>query len=106
MTISEEAESGKQISSVIHVPSQASTYVMSLLFTLCHEISRVGGHTIDRDILQHLSRAVMVGVVKVYESLLESDGVEMLQDCALQLLYNFRFMASVLSPPPTGTEVS
>jgi len=30
------------------LPLQASVYVMSLLFSLCQEISRVGGHAIDR----------------------------------------------------------
>ena len=36
------------MSSVIQVPAQSSVYVTSLLFTLCQEISRVGGHALDR----------------------------------------------------------
>lgn len=46
--ISEESESGEKVSSVIRVPAQSSVYVTSLLFALCQEINRVGGHALDR----------------------------------------------------------
>jgi hypothetical protein len=101
ITISEEAESGKQVSSIIHVPSQASTYISSLLFALSQEIGRVGGHAMDRRIIEHLSGATLVGVVKAFESLLEgleSRTVEVPQPCALQLFYNLKYLASVLTP--------
>lgn len=99
ITISEEAESGKQVSSVIRVPSQASTYISALLFTLSQEIGHVGGHALDRKILEHLSGATLVGVVKAYEHLLESLSVEVPQPCALQLFYNLKFLAGVLATP-------
>ena len=100
LTISEEAESGKKVSSIIHVPSQASTYITSLLFTLSREISRVGGHTLDRDVLQHLSEAVLVGIVKVHEDIikdLKDGGIP--QPCALQLYYNIKFVSNILTTP-------
>lgn len=57
---------------------------------------------IDRSILQHLSRAVLVEVVKTHEEFLkglENDGIEVPQQCALQLFYNLRFVASILVVP-------
>ncbi len=102
ISISEEAESGKKVSSVIQVPSQASTYVTSLLFTLCQEIGHVGGHAMEREILEHLSAATLVGVVKTHEDLLEDlagRGVAVPQPCALQLWYNLKFLLSVLALP-------
>ncbi len=36
------------MTSVIRVPSQTSVYVTSLLFALSQEISRIGGHALDR----------------------------------------------------------
>ena len=105
VTISEEAESGKKISSVIRVPSQASTYVTSLLFALCQEVGHVGGHAMDRAILEHLSAATLVGVVRAFEELLgelDSKEMDVPQPCALQLFYNVKFVASVLTLPKEG----
>lgn len=102
VTISEEAESGKKVTSVIQVPSQASTYVSAMLFALCQEIGHVGGHAMDRQILEHLNGATVVGVVKAYEALLkdlEARHIDVPQSCALQLFYNLKFVVSVLSPP-------
>lgn len=95
------------MTSVIHVPSHPSTYITSLLFTLGREISRVGGHALDKSILRHLSGAVMVGVIREHEKLLrdlEKEVVGMSQLCALQLFFNIRFLASILCLPE-GKEV-
>lgn len=56
----------------------------------------------DRSILEHLSVATLMGVVKVYEDLLvelESKAIDVPQPCALQLFYNMKFMVSVLALP-------
>ena len=56
----------------------------------------------ERGILEHLSAATLVGVVKTYEDLLEDltgKGTIVPQPCALQLWYNFKFVLSVLSFP-------
>ena len=102
ISISEEAESGKKVSSVIQVPSQSSTYISALLFALCQEIGHVGGHAMDRGILEHLSAATLVGVIKSHEDLLEDlsgRGVAVPQPCALQLWYNLKFVLSILALP-------
>lgn len=90
------------MSSVIRVPSQASTYVSALLFALSQEIGHVGGHAMDRQILEHLSGVTLLGVVEAYENLvkeLESKcTVVVPQPCALQLFYNLKFVIGVLTP--------
>ena len=62
----------------------------------------------DREILEYLSSATLVGVVRAYEDLLielDGKGMDMPQPCALQLFYDVKFLASVLSMPKEG-EVS
>ena len=101
ITISEEAESGKKVSSVIQVPSQASTYVSTLLFVLSQEIGRVGGHAMDQQVLEHLSGTALGGVVRAYGNLLEEverKGLEVPQPCALQLYFDLKYAAGVLAP--------
>jgi hypothetical protein len=103
MNILEEAENGKQVSSTIKVPSQASVYVTSLLFAACQEISRIGGHTMDRSVLQHFSGQCLRGVLEVHRTFLGSDPAtptHIHQNCALQLLFNVRFVCTVLYSPP------
>lgn len=99
--ISEEAESGKKVTSLIKVPTQASVYVTSLLFAACQEISRIGGHAIERNVLLQFSGKCLRGVLEVHRAMLTSlgSGVAMPQNCALQLLFNVRFLCSILSSP-------
>jgi len=71
-------------------------------------VGRIGCHVLDRSILHHLSSSFYVGVVKVYLELLsdlEQEGLSMSQPCALQLLFNLRFLTSILCVPE-GREVS
>ncbi|KAL5481989.1 hypothetical protein EMCRGX_G022267 [Ephydatia muelleri] len=99
ITIVEEAESGQQLSSTIRVPCQPSVYVTSLLYSVCKEISRVGSSTVDRSILEYLSSSLFGVVVTVHEQLLAEVTQNKLvvpQDCALQLLFNVRFLSRVL----------
>lgn len=102
VTIAEEAESGKQVSSEIQVPAQASVYVTALLFGLCQEISRIGGHAVHRSILLELGGRVLRGILGSYRTLLQ-DLATMPQNCALQLLFNLHFLARVL-PGPKDSE--
>lgn len=49
---STESESEMKIS----LPSMPSLYVTSILFYACEEIHRVGGHVLDKPILQNFAR--------------------------------------------------
>ncbi|CAB4014356.1 spectrin beta chain, non-erythrocytic 1 isoform X1 [Paramuricea clavata] len=77
---------------------EVSSYVTSLLFSLCEEINRVGGHAVDRSILRDLVRGLSEDVLKCYENLLarykkDKDVID--QNRALQAIFDFKFLSSV-----------
>ena len=47
MTVSVDNEDNKT-EEKIHLPFQPSNFVMSYLHTICNEIHRIGGHTLDK----------------------------------------------------------
>ncbi|KAK4812055.1 hypothetical protein QYF61_026887, partial [Mycteria americana] len=69
--IQEETESGNSVTSKIRLPVQPSWYVQCLLFSLCQEVNRVGGHTLPKVTLQELLRTCMAEVLAAYEKLVE-----------------------------------
>ena len=81
-------------------------YVTSLLFAMSQEISRVGGHTLDKSIISELSSSMFQGVLKCYQSVLKKSpeqttsdtgtSINMPQQCALQLVFNLKFLANIL----------
>ncbi|NXP41540.1 COG1 protein, partial [Leiothrix lutea] len=52
-------------------PAQPSWHVQCLLFSLCQELNRVGGHTLPKVTLQELLRSCMAEVLAAYEKLLQ-----------------------------------
>jgi len=54
---------------------------------------------LTRSVLLYLSGRVLVEVLSSYESLLSPLSSSVPQDCALQLLFNLKFTASVLATP-------
>ncbi|XP_066090084.1 conserved oligomeric Golgi complex subunit 1 [Saccopteryx bilineata] len=103
LEIQEEAESGSSITSKIRLPIQPSWYVQSFLFSLCQEINRVGGHALPKVTLQEMLKSCMVQVVAAYEKLAEEKQMQkegafpMTQNRALQLLYDLRYLNTVLT---------
>nr|XP_056704719.1 conserved oligomeric Golgi complex subunit 1 [Euleptes europaea] len=101
--IEEETESGSSIKSKIRLPVQPSWSVQALLFSLCQEVSRVGGHTLPKVILQELLKTCMTEILAGYEKLSEGkqekkEGVlPITQNRALQLLYDLRYLNIVLT---------
>lgn len=55
--------------------------------------------SLPRPVLLYLSSRVLTEVLSSYESLLGSLSSPVPQDCALQLLFNVKFTASVLATP-------
>ncbi|XP_048738272.2 conserved oligomeric Golgi complex subunit 1-like isoform X1 [Ostrea edulis] len=70
VNIEEETEDGKKITSKIKVPMQASWYVQDLLYSLCREINRVGGHAVQRGTLQQLVFKVSDEIMKCFEEVI------------------------------------
>ncbi|XP_009866809.1 PREDICTED: conserved oligomeric Golgi complex subunit 1, partial [Apaloderma vittatum] len=101
--IQEETESGNSVTSKIRLPVQPSWYVQCLLFNLCQEVNRVGGHTLPKVTLQELLRTCMAEVLAAYEKLMDqkqekkADTFPMTQNRALQLLYDLRYLSIILT---------
>ncbi|NWQ58816.1 COG1 protein, partial [Neopipo cinnamomea] len=101
--IQEETESGSSVTSKIRLPVQPSWHVQCLLFSLCQEVNRVGGHTLPKVTLQELLRACMAEVLAAYGKLMEQkqekkvDTFPLTQTRALQLLYDLRYLSIVLT---------
>ncbi|XP_072225843.1 conserved oligomeric Golgi complex subunit 1 isoform X1 [Leuresthes tenuis] len=102
LEIQEETESGSSVTSKIRLPAQPSWFVQSLLFQLCVEVNRVGGHALPRPTLQELLQACLDQALQHYHSLTEQppnrEGVfPMTQNRALQLLFDLRYLNTTLS---------
>ncbi|XP_029997370.1 conserved oligomeric Golgi complex subunit 1 isoform X3 [Sphaeramia orbicularis] len=101
LEIQEEAESGSSVTSKIRLPIQPSWFAQSLLFQLCVEVNRVGGHALPRPTLQELLQTCLSQVLNHYQSLTQQgrykDGVfPMTQNRALQLLFDLRYLNATL----------
>ncbi|KAM9346090.1 conserved oligomeric Golgi complex subunit 1 isoform 2-T2 [Symphorus nematophorus] len=101
LEIQEEAESGSSVTSKIRLPVQPSWFVQSLLFQLCVEVNRVGGHALPRPTLQELLQACLTQALQHYHNLTQQarsrDGVfPMTQNRALQLLFDLRYLNTTL----------
>uniref|UniRef100_H2TYI5 Conserved oligomeric Golgi complex subunit 1 n=1 Tax=Takifugu rubripes TaxID=31033 RepID=H2TYI5_TAKRU len=101
LEIQEEAESGNNVTSKIHLPVQPSWFVQSLLFQLCVEVNKVGAHALPRPTLQELLQACLNQALQKYQSLIQQprdkDAVfPMTQNRALQLLFDLRFLYNTL----------
>uniref|UniRef100_A0A8C5X8Z2 Conserved oligomeric Golgi complex subunit 1 n=1 Tax=Malurus cyaneus samueli TaxID=2593467 RepID=A0A8C5X8Z2_9PASS len=109
--IQEETESGSSVTSKIRLPVQPSWHVQCLLFSLCQEVNRVGGHTVPKVTLQELLRSCMAEVLAAYEKLVEQKqekvrGFPLTQSRALQLLYDLRYLSIILTAKSEDTKPS
>ncbi|XP_032932518.1 conserved oligomeric Golgi complex subunit 1 isoform X3 [Catharus ustulatus] len=110
--IQEETESGSSVTSKIRLPVQPSWHVQCLLFSLCQELNRVGGHTLPKVTLQELLRSCMAEVLAAYEKLVEQkqekrpDSFPLTQSRALQLLYDLRYLSIILTAKSEDTKPS
>ena len=88
---------------------QASWYIQTLLYNICTDINRVGGHALSRSILQDLVDSLNEKILESYEDLLKSQKkgsskegqVPIGQVRALQLLFDLKLMSNVFILPST-----
>ncbi|KAI5097598.1 conserved oligomeric Golgi complex subunit 1 [Silurus meridionalis] len=99
LEIQEEAESGNTVVSKIYLPVQPSWYVQSLLFHLCLEVNKVGGHAMPRITLTELLRTCLDQVLAEYDKLTQNKGAALpvTQNRALQLLFDVRYLSAALT---------
>ncbi|CAL8271986.1 unnamed protein product [Lota lota] len=101
LEIQEEAESGSSVTSKIRLPVQPSWFVQSLLFQLCLEVNRVGGHALPRPTLHELLKSCLDQVLHHYHSITlqtqdKDNAFPMTQTRALQLLFDLRYLCTTL----------
>nr|XP_057904095.1 conserved oligomeric Golgi complex subunit 1 isoform X2 [Doryrhamphus excisus] len=101
LEIQEEAESGSSVTSKIRVPVQPSWFVQSLLFQLCVEVNRVGGHTLPAPTLRQLLQACLDRVLQEYLGLRQQapkeDGCPITQNRALQMIFDLSYLHATLA---------
>ncbi|GMY16325.1 conserved oligomeric Golgi complex subunit 1 [Fagus crenata] len=93
---SDEGQSEMKIS----LPSLPSLYIISFLFRACEEVHRIGGHVLDKTILQKFALRLLEKVIDIYRDALstrEADGSQLSEKGVLQILLDLRFAADVLS---------
>ncbi|KAK6147292.1 hypothetical protein DH2020_018204 [Rehmannia glutinosa] len=78
--VKQQEQSGEGQSDMkISLPSMPSLYVTSFLFYACEEIHRVGGHVLDKPILQNFATELFEKVLGIYEDFLSAEEVHGLQ---------------------------
>ncbi|KAK3002830.1 hypothetical protein RJ639_018861 [Escallonia herrerae] len=98
--VKQEQSAESQSEMKISLPSMPSLYITSFLFQACEEIHRVGGHVLDKPILQNLASRLLEKVIGIYESFLSTEevhGSQVSEKGVLQVLLDLRFIADVLS---------
>ncbi|XP_077988897.1 conserved oligomeric Golgi complex subunit 1-like [Glandiceps talaboti] len=114
ISIQEETEDGKTVTSTIRLPVQASWYVQSTLCKLCEEINRVGGHAIPRSAIQELITSTSDSMISTYVQIVEedkkgdrsSDDLPLTQPRALQFLFDVKFINTLMSGRKEDTKDS
>lgn len=103
-------EKGEDIEVKLPLPAMPSPYVISFLFKSCQEVYRVGGHALDRLVLQLFASRLLEKVLQVYDKFMSGlNGTRgrVSEKGVLQLLFDLRFLGNVLSggqqPYPDST---
>ncbi|KDP32491.1 hypothetical protein JCGZ_13416 [Jatropha curcas] len=85
----------------ISLPSMPSLYIISFLFRACEEIHRIGGHVLDKSILQKFALRLLEKLIEIYEDFL-SHVSQVSEKGVLQILLDLKFAADVLSGGDTN----
>lgn len=99
--IEEESEEGTSVKSTISVPMHPSRQMESLLYWLCYEVNKIGGHIIPRVVLEDVQLNLLNRILATYESYLKTVDEQKLfmpQAVGLQLLFDARFVTGLISP--------
>ena len=56
----------------ISLPAMPSIYLVSFLFRACEEIHRVGGHVLDKPILQKFALRLLEKIIGIYSDFLST----------------------------------
>ncbi|KAH7673533.1 Low density lipoprotein B-like protein [Dioscorea alata] len=98
--IKQEDSSDGTVEMKISLPSMPSLYITSFIFQSCLEIHKVGGHVLDKIILQNFAWRLLKKVVAIYADFtptIEAHDSRVSEKGVLQILLDLRFCADVLS---------
>ncbi|ESQ41622.1 hypothetical protein EUTSA_v10012518mg [Eutrema salsugineum] len=107
-TIVEEEQGESQSELKISLPSLPSLYIISVLCRASEEIHRIGGHVLDKSILQKFASSLLEKITIIYEDFLsarEANEPQISEKGVLQILLDLRFASDVLSGGDTSTSV-
>ncbi|GER41873.1 Vps51/Vps67 family (components of vesiculartransport) protein, partial [Striga asiatica] len=95
----QEHSSDVQSEMKISLPSMPSLYVTSFLFFACEEIHRVGGHVLDKAILQNFATKLFDKVHGIYDDFLSAEVLrsQVSDKGVLQVLFDLKFASDILS---------
>nr|XP_043610287.1 conserved oligomeric Golgi complex subunit 1 [Erigeron canadensis] len=100
-TIVKQEDSAEHPSEIkISLPSMPSLYITSYLFQACEEVHRVGGHVLDKPILQNFAARLLEKVIDLYVDFLvndEASETRVSEKGVLQILLDLKFAADILS---------
>lgn len=80
----------------IRLPLSPSAFVIKFLYRISWEIERVGGHVVEKVVLQYLVYALAEKLMEVYNRFL-ADKLPRNKEGVVQLLFDVRFLFEVLS---------
>ncbi|XP_010549890.1 PREDICTED: conserved oligomeric Golgi complex subunit 1 [Tarenaya hassleriana] len=107
-TVVKQEQNESQSELKISLPSMPSLYMISFLCRASEEIHRIGGHVLDKSILQKFSSSLLEKIDIIYGDFLsareakESDP-QISEKGVLQILLDLRFASDVLSGGDTST---
>ncbi|KAL5998431.1 hypothetical protein ACLOJK_009371 [Asimina triloba] len=99
-TVIKQEQSAEALEMKIALPSMPSFYITAFLFQACQEIHRVGGHVLDKFILQNFAGRLLEKVFSIYGafiSTLEAHSPQVSEKGVLQILLDLRFIVDILS---------
>ncbi|XP_068644309.1 conserved oligomeric Golgi complex subunit 1 [Aristolochia californica] len=100
-TVIKQEQSGEgELEMKISLPSMPSLYITSFLFNACQEIHKVGGHVVDKFILQIFAFRLLEKVVDIYEEFISALGTRtppISEKGILQMMLDLQFTVNILS---------
>ncbi|GAB2277136.1 hypothetical protein Dimus_011844 [Dionaea muscipula] len=97
ISIKQEQSGEGELEIKLSLPSMPSLYITSFLFGACQEIHRVGGHVLDKTILQEFALRLLEKVIAIYGDFNQNHGEQVSEKGALQVLLDLRFAVDILS---------
>ncbi|KAG9448270.1 hypothetical protein H6P81_014398 [Aristolochia fimbriata] len=98
--IKQEQSSEGELEMKISLPSMPSLYIISFLFNACQEIHKVGGHVVDKFILQIFAFRLLEKVVGIYEEFISAFSTRappISEKGILQMMLDLKFTVDILS---------